>query len=113
MEYQGPGSACSNTVINAWKKSSCSKWKHIVCEKLIKHFAWKNYLGQSTGRNCLESNYVEVNYPGVIARDQFFWGSLFGGQLSWGAIVRGAIVLGPPIIFIKTHRKIPVLGSLY
>ena len=89
------------------------KMKTHSCEKLIKYFAWKNYLGQSTGGNCLESNYVEVNYPGVITRDQFFWGSLLGGQLSWGAIVRGAIVLGPPIIFIKTHRKTPVLGSLY
>ena len=90
--------------INAWKKCPCSKWKHIFYETLIKYFAWKNYLEQSTGCNCLGSNYLEGNYPGVIirgsiilapiVRGQFFWGPLSGGPLSWGQLSWGTIVLG-------------------
>ena len=79
------------------------------CDRLIKYFAWKNYLGQSTGGNCLGSNYLEGNYPGVIvwgqlSRRQLSGGNFSGGyclgcnypegnypgrQLSWGAFVRG------------------------
>ena len=109
--------------INAWKKCPCSKWKHIFCERLIKYFAWKNYLEQSTGCNCLGSNYLEGNYPGVIirgsiilvpiVRGQFFWGSLPGGQLSrgdypggqlskvqlsWRAVIRGEIIQGAIVL---------------
>ena len=106
--------------INAWKKCSCSKWKHIFCERLIKYFAWKNYLGQSTGGNCLGSNYLEGNYPGVIIRGaiiqtpivrrQFFWRPLSWGQLSARQLSWGAIVLKPYKstlynFFFSIHKK--------
>ena len=90
--------------INAWKKFSYSKWKHIFCEWLIKYFAWKNYLGHSTGGNYLGSNYLEGNYPGVTirggraiihtpnVRGQFFWGSLSGGQLFGSQLYCGVLV---------------------
>ena len=86
--------------INAWKKCSGSKWKHIFCERFIKYFAWKNYLGQSTGGNCLGVNFLEGNYPGVIIQggqlfrcqlfgSNFSGGHCLGGNCPGGAIVRG------------------------
>ena len=100
LEYQETRSSRSNSYqINAWKKCPCSKWKHIFCETLIKYFAWKNYLEQSTGCNCLGSNYLEGNYPGVIIRGSIIQapivrGQLFWGTIVWGTIIRGAIILG-------------------
>ena len=136
LEYQETRSSRSNSYqINAWKKCPCSKWKHIFCETLIKYFAWKNYLEQSTGCNCLGSNYLEGNYPGVIirgsiiqapiVRGQFLWGPLSGGnypgeqfsggQLSWGAVVRGeiirgAIVLEPTKQWRFNKKEIKIIG---
>ena len=79
--------------MNAWKKCSC----------LLKYFAWKNYLGQSTWGNCLGASYLENNYPGVIirgtiiqtaiVRGEFFW-RLFSGAIIWGGNYPGAIILG-------------------
>ena len=82
---------------------SLLKMKTYFLWNTYKYFVWKNYLEQSTGCNCLGSNYLEGNYPGVImrgsiilapvVRGQFFRGPLSGGQLSWGTIVQGAILL--------------------
>ena len=102
--------------MNTWKKCSCWKWRNIFCKRLIKYFAWKNYLGQSTRGNW-GGSYLDGNYPGVIirgtiiqtpiVRGQFFWwpflraiiweaiilGTIAWGQWFWGSTVRGAIVL--------------------
>ena len=64
------------------------------CERLIKYFAWKNYLGQSAGGNCLGSNYLEGNYPGVIILGAIIQAPIVRGNFS-GTIVWGAIVLEP------------------
>ena len=63
---------------------------HFLWKTYIKYFAWKNYLWQSTGGNCLGSNYLEGNYHGVIiwgvitqvpiVQGQLFWRPLSGGE---------------------------------
>ena len=87
------------------------------CERLVKYFAWKNYLGQSAGGNCLVNirgkypggNYPGANCPGAVFRGAIVWGAIIRRQLSWGEIVWGAIVLEPKIIcedFTLKHFEI-------
>ena len=44
----------------------CSKSKTIFCERFMKYFVRKNYLGQLTEGKCLGGNYLECNYQEVI-----------------------------------------------
>ena len=92
--------------------------KEMFLLKMKTHFLWnthkKIFCLKELSRaiswdNCLGSNYLEGNWPGVIirgaiiqvpiVRGQFFWRplswmQLSGRQLSRRKIVRGAIVLG-------------------
>ena len=91
--------------MNAWKKCSCSKWRNIFWERLIKYFAWKIYLGQSTGGNCLGVGTWRAIILGYLSRGQLSRYQLSGfslsgghcletiiwGQLSWGRLSRGQL----------------------
>ena len=75
--------------MNAWKKCSCSKWRNVFCERLVKYFDLKNYLGQSTGGNRLGDNYLEGNYPGDNYLDANCPGTIFLGSIDWGQLSGG------------------------
>ena len=76
----------------------CSKWWNIFCERLKKYFAWKNYLGQLTGYDCLGAIIWWVTIWEVIiwwqlsrhqfSEGQFSWGDCLGNNY-WGAIIWG------------------------
>ena len=70
--------------MNAWKKCSCSKWRNIFWERLIKYFAWKIYLGQSTGGNCLGVGTWRAIILGYLSRGQLSRCQLSGFSLSGG-----------------------------
>ena len=77
-------------VIYNYQSNKCMKEMlllNIFCESLIKYFAWKNYLGQSTGGNCLGRGGItwRVIIQGTIiqvpiVRGQFFWVPFSGGN---------------------------------
>ena len=66
----------------------------IFCERLI-NFAWKNYLDQLAGCNCLGENYLKGNCPGrnyswdnypvaICPGANFPWGNCLGGNCPGG-----------------------------
>ena len=102
---------------------------NFFCERLINYFTWNNYLRQSTRGNCLGSNYLKGNYPGIIiwgaiiqapiVWGQFFWGLLSGEQLSgrqlfWGgAIILELIQTTCSVSTFSVGRQIFCIGIIY
>ena len=64
-----------------------------TCSKCIKYFAWKNFLGQLTGSNCLEGNHLEGIYLGWIIRGTIIQALVVRVAILLEAIVWGAIIL--------------------
>ena len=68
-------------------------------ERLMKYFAWKNYLGQLAGGNFLGKIIWRVTIWGLIIRvDNYPVANWPEGSFPWGnclmAIIRGTIMLG-------------------
>ena len=68
------------------KEMFLHKMKTRFCERLIKYFAWKNYLGQSAGGSCLGIREAIIQAPNVRGN--------FSGGHCLGSFIRGAIILG-------------------
>ena len=81
--------------------------KKFFYEKLIKYFVWKNYLGHSTGDNCLGGNYLNGKNPTAIIRGTIIQAPFGRGYLFWGPFSKGEIIQGTIV------RVAKILGQLF
>ena len=102
FEYQETRSSWSNCHIQLSIKMFAQislKSRKFFGERLMKYFAWKNYLGQLAGGNFLGKIIWRVTIWGLIIRvDNYPVANWPEGSFPWGnclvAIIRGTIMLG-------------------